>query len=62
MQGIWERTLPEEGRVLKYIYLQGDVVKTTDIAAHFSVAPSTVTKALADIAKAGYLEHSPTTG
>ncbi|CVK32353.1 metal-dependent transcriptional regulator [Methanoculleus bourgensis] len=60
MQGITGSELsPRKAEYLKYIYMRGDVVKTTDIAAHFSVAPSTVTKALADIAKAGYLEHSP---
>ncbi|MCK9307147.1 MAG: metal-dependent transcriptional regulator [Methanoculleus sp.] len=44
---------------LKYIHMQGNVVKTTEIAAHFSVAPSTATKALGEIAKAGYIEHTP---
>ncbi len=50
---------PRKAEYLKYIYTQDGVVKTTDIAAHFSVAPSTVTKALLDIARAGYIEHSP---
>ncbi|MDI6866606.1 metal-dependent transcriptional regulator [Methanoculleus sp.] len=44
---------------LKYIYMRGDLVKTTEIAARFDVAPSTVTKALGEIAKAGYIEHTP---
>ena len=60
MQGITGHELSSrKAEYLKYIHMQGDVVKTTEIAARFSVAPSTVTKALADIAKAGYLEHSP---
>ncbi|MCK8517767.1 metal-dependent transcriptional regulator [Methanoculleus sp. 7T] len=50
---------PKKAEYLKYIYTQGSVVKTTDVAAHFSVAPSTATKALAEIAKAGYIEHTP---
>ncbi|MCM2466960.1 metal-dependent transcriptional regulator [Methanoculleus oceani] len=49
----------KKAEYLKYIYIKGDVVKTTGIAAHFSVAPSTVTKALTEMAKAGYLEHTP---
>jgi DtxR family transcriptional regulator, Mn-dependent transcriptional regulator len=44
---------------VKFIYRHGDTVKTTDIAAHFAVAPSTTTKTLTEIAKAGYIEHSP---
>jgi len=60
MQGIaGDELSPRKAEYLKYIYTQNDVVKTTDIATHFSVAPSTVTKALGEIAKAGYLEHSP---
>mgnify|MGYP000852438225 FL=1 len=49
----------KKAEYLKYIYMQGDVVRTTEIAAHFSVAPSTATKTLADIAKAGYIEQLP---
>ncbi|KUG20953.1 MAG: metal-dependent transcriptional regulator [Methanomicrobiaceae archaeon] len=44
---------------LKYIFNQGDVVRTTDISTHFSVAPSTVTKTLEDLARSGFVEHSP---
>ena len=63
MQGIaGDELTPRKAEYLKYIYMQGDIVKTTDVAAHFSVAPSTVTKALAEIAEAGYLEHSPYRG
>ncbi len=60
MQGITGKELsPRKAEYLKYIYTQGEIVKTTDIADHFSVAPSTVTKALSEITDAGYLEHSP---
>jgi len=60
MQGITGDELSsKKAEYLKYIYMQGDVVKTTEIAVHFSVAPSTVTKALTEIAKAGYIEHTP---
>lgn len=52
----------KKAEYLKYIYMQGDVVKTNEIAAQFSVAPSTVTKALTEIARAGYIEHSPYRG
>jgi len=60
MQGITGQELSsKKAEYLKYIHMQDDVVKTTEIAAHFSVAPSTVTKALTEIAKAGYIEHTP---
>ena len=60
MQGITGHELSSrKAEYLKYIHMQGDVVKTTEIAARFSVAPSTVTKALTEIAKAGYIEHRP---
>ena len=60
MQGITGHELSsKKAEYLKYIYTQGDVVKTTEIAARFSVAPSTATKTLAEIAKAGYIEQSP---
>jgi len=60
MQGITGHELSSrKAEYLKYIHMQGDVVKTTEIAAQFSVAPSTVTKALTEIAKAGYIEHTP---
>lgn len=60
MQGITGHELSSrKAEYLKYIHTQGDIVKTTEIAARFSVAPSTVTKALTEIAKAGYIEHTP---
>ncbi|MDD2472635.1 MULTISPECIES: metal-dependent transcriptional regulator [unclassified Methanoculleus] len=60
MQGITGYELSSrKAEYLKYIHMQGDVVKTTEIAANFSVAPSTATKTLAEIAKAGYIEHTP---
>lgn len=49
----------KKAEYLQYIYRRDDIVKTTEVAAHFSVAPSTATKTLADIAKAGYIEQSP---
>jgi len=63
MQGITGHELSsKKAEYLKYIYMQSDVVKTTEIATHFSVAPSTVTKALTEIAKAGYIKHTPYRG
>ncbi|MDV2481788.1 metal-dependent transcriptional regulator [Methanoculleus sp. Wushi-C6] len=60
MQGISGHELSsKKAEYLKFIHMQGDVVKTTEIAVRFSVAPSTVTKALTEIAKAGYIEHTP---
>lgn len=63
MQGITGDELsPKKAEYLKFIYTRGDTVKTTDVATQFSVAPSTVTKALSEIAEAGFLEHSPYRG
>ncbi|HOI14199.1 MAG TPA: metal-dependent transcriptional regulator [Methanoculleus sp.] len=63
MQGITGHELSsKKAEYLKYIYMQRDVVKTTEIATQFSVAPSTVTKALTEMAKAGYIEHTPYRG
>jgi Mn-dependent DtxR family transcriptional regulator len=44
---------------LKFIYETGGKVKTNRIAARFGVDPSTVTKAIDDLARAGLLVHEP---
>ena len=60
MKGITGHELsPRKAEYIKYIYIKGDAVKTTDIAAHFAVAPSTATKTLAEIARTGDIEYSP---
>ncbi len=60
MQGISGHELSaKKAEYLKYIHIRGETARTTDVAAHFAVAPSTATKTLEEIARAGYLEHSP---
>ncbi|HTY52245.1 MAG TPA: metal-dependent transcriptional regulator [Methanomicrobiales archaeon] len=44
---------------LKFIYETGGRVKTNRIAARFGVDPSTVTKAIDELARAGLLVHEP---
>ncbi|MBN1166221.1 MAG: metal-dependent transcriptional regulator [Methanospirillaceae archaeon] len=45
----------KKNQYLKFVYLEGGAVKTTTISRHFDVAPSTVTRALGDLEKAGYI-------
>lgn len=44
---------------LKFISETGGTVRTTTIASRFTVDPSTVTKTLAELARAGYIRHVP---
>lgn len=44
---------------LKVIFLLGGTVKTNEIAHELGVAPSTATKVLVNLAREGYLEHTP---
>jgi Mn-dependent DtxR family transcriptional regulator len=47
---------------LKYLSERGGVTRTTDIAAHFQVDPSTITKTVGELACAGYIVHTPYKG
>ncbi len=53
---------PKKVEYLKYIYEKGRTVKTNEIASHFSVDPSTVTKSILELAESGYLSHAPYRG
>jgi Mn-dependent DtxR family transcriptional regulator len=53
---------PRKVDYLKYIFERGGTVRTTDIALHFNVDPSTITKALGELSEAGYLNHTPYRG
>jgi Mn-dependent DtxR family transcriptional regulator len=53
---------PKKVAYLKFIFEYGNTVKTTDIASHFGVAPSTITKAISELADDGYLAHVPYRG
>lgn len=53
---------PRKVEYLKFIYELGGTVKTNDIASHFNVDPSTITKTIAELAETGYLSHIPYRG
>jgi len=53
---------PKKVMYLKYIYEKGRTVRTNEIASHFSVDPSTVTKLILELAESGYLSHAPYRG
>ncbi len=50
---------PGKAAYLKYLSLQGASVKISDIAGYFEVDPSTVTRAITDLTRAGYVDHEP---
>jgi Mn-dependent DtxR family transcriptional regulator len=50
---------PRKVEYLKYIFLKGGNVRTTDIASCFRVDPSTVTKTIGELAETGLLVHVP---
>jgi DtxR family transcriptional regulator, Mn-dependent transcriptional regulator len=53
---------PRKVDYLKYIFEHGGTIRTTDIALHFTVDPSTITKTIGEMAEAGYLNHTPYRG
>ena len=53
---------PRKVDYLKFIFEQGTTVKTNDIASHFEVDPSTITKTISELADTGYLSHIPYRG
>jgi len=50
---------PRKVEYLKFISERGGKVKTTEIASHFTVDPSTITKTIAELASAGLVRHVP---
>ncbi|WAC05925.1 MAG: metal-dependent transcriptional regulator [Methanoregula sp.] len=44
---------------LKYIYERGGSAKTIDLATHFSVDASTISKTISDLTERGFLTHAP---
>ena len=53
---------PRKVEYLKYLSEQGGAVRTSDIASHFGVDPSTITKTIGELADTGYLLHTPYRG
>ncbi|HMK45782.1 MAG TPA: metal-dependent transcriptional regulator [Methanocella sp.] len=50
---------PKRNELLKFLLDQDKVVKTTDLADHFGVDPSTITKMVCELATTGLIEHVP---
>jgi len=48
----------KKNQYLKFIYLQEGPVKTTVISRNFGIAPSTVTRALKELTKTGFISYS----
>jgi len=53
---------PRKVEYLKYMFERGSSVKTNDLASHFKVDPSTITKTISELAESGYLTHIPYRG
>ena len=53
---------PRKVEYLKYMFERGGSVKTNDLASHFKVDPSTITKTISELAESGYLPHLPYRG
>ena len=50
---------PRKVGYLRYLSERGGKARTTEIAAHFGVDPSTITKTIGELADTGYLRHTP---
>ncbi len=50
---------PRKAIYMKFVYENPLTTKTTEIAAHFGVDPSTVTKTLMELTSMGLLSHEP---
>jgi len=50
---------PKKAMYMKFLYENPGKSKTTEIAAHFRVDPSTVTKTLVELGSMGLLSHEP---
>ncbi len=53
---------PRKVEYLKFIQDKGGRVRTTDLAAHFMVDPSTITKTIAELSGTGLISHEPYRG
>jgi DtxR family Mn-dependent transcriptional regulator len=53
---------PRRVEFLKYLAEKDETLKVTDIAARFSIDPSTVTKALHELQEMGFVIHEPYRG
>ncbi len=57
--GQWPLLAPKKVEYLKYLRERDEPVKTGEISSKFGVDPSTVTKAMNELASAGLVSHVP---
>ncbi len=50
---------PKKVEYLKYILEKGENIRTTDLAAHLQVDPSTVSKGISEMTGEGLVSHMP---
>lgn len=50
---------PRKSEYMKYLLEHGGFAKTSDLAGHFKVDPSTITKTIDEFAGTGLVEHVP---
>lgn len=53
---------PRKIEYLKYLFQRKARVRTNEIAEHFEVDPSTITKTLNELSETGYVDHVPYRG
>ncbi|MEA1984631.1 MAG: metal-dependent transcriptional regulator [Euryarchaeota archaeon] len=53
---------PRKIEYLKFLLERGDTVRTSQMASHLGVDPSTATKTINELADAGYVKHTPYRG
>lgn len=53
---------PRKVAYLKYLYDREGTARTGEIAAHFTIDPSTATKAVQELSATGLVDHQPYTG
>ncbi|MCD4703052.1 MAG: metal-dependent transcriptional regulator [Methanosarcinaceae archaeon] len=53
---------PRKIEYMKFLLERGDTVRTSQMASHLGVDPSTATKTINELADAGYVKHTPYRG
>jgi Mn-dependent DtxR family transcriptional regulator len=53
---------PKKSEYLKYIFEKGGTIRTMDIADHFHLDPSTITKAIQEMSSTGLIDYVPYRG
>ncbi|MGM0771213.1 MAG: metal-dependent transcriptional regulator [Halobacteriota archaeon] len=53
---------PRKIEYIKYLFEKGGNIRTNEISGHMNVDPSTITKAINELALSGYVNHVPYRG